>query len=176
MCSLSWVLDSGWEKSHLNELLSLNETHTHPILWSSHRGQGGWPWWAFSCWVLIGVRNTTWQLRYVLSSSLRTGLALWCLWQSPLIAVTLSNQGPYLVNIEPLCKSGKGALPPSAWNSMAGYMVWQTVYGLCFSPWLVPSAFCLVWAFLIAQLVKNLPAMQETPVWFLGQKDPLEEG
>jgi len=26
---------------------------------------------------------------------------------------------------------------------------------------------------LIAQLAKNLPAMQETPVQFLGQKDPL---
>ena len=24
--------------------------------------------------------------------------------------------------------------------------------------------------------VKNLPAMQETRVWFLGQEDPLEEG
>ena len=29
---------------------------------------------------------------------------------------------------------------------------------------------------IIAQLVKNLPAMQETPVWFLGQEDPLEKG
>ena len=29
---------------------------------------------------------------------------------------------------------------------------------------------------LIAQLVKNLPAMQETPVQFLGWKDPLEKG
>ena len=28
------------------------------------------------------------------------------------------------------------------------------------------------WASLIAQLVKNLPAMQETPVQFLGQEDP----
>ena len=27
-----------------------------------------------------------------------------------------------------------------------------------------------------AQLVKNLPAMQETPVQFLDQKDPLEKG
>ena len=31
-------------------------------------------------------------------------------------------------------------------------------------------------SFLVAQLVKNLPAMQETLVWFLGQKDPLEKG
>ena len=29
---------------------------------------------------------------------------------------------------------------------------------------------------LIAQLVKNLPAMQETQVGFLGGEDPLEEG
>ena len=32
------------------------------------------------------------------------------------------------------------------------------------------------WASLIAQLVKNPPAMQETPVRFLGQEDPLEKG
>ena len=29
---------------------------------------------------------------------------------------------------------------------------------------------------LIAQLVKNPPAMQETPVRFLGQEDPLAKG
>ena len=32
------------------------------------------------------------------------------------------------------------------------------------------------WASLIAQLVKNLPAMRETLVQFLGQEDLLEEG
>ena len=32
------------------------------------------------------------------------------------------------------------------------------------------------WAFLIAQLIKNLPAMQEIPVLFLGQEDLLEKG
>ena len=32
------------------------------------------------------------------------------------------------------------------------------------------------WASLVAQLVKNLPAMQETPVQFLEQEDPLEKG
>ena len=31
-------------------------------------------------------------------------------------------------------------------------------------------------ASLVAQLVKNLPAVQENPVWFLGQEDPLEKG
>ena len=34
--------------------------------------------------------------------------------------------------------------------------------------WSIPS--------LLAQLVKNQPAMQETPVPFLGQEDPLEKG
>ena len=33
-----------------------------------------------------------------------------------------------------------------------------------------------VWASLIAQLVKSLPAMQETLVWFLSQEDLLEKG
>ena len=32
------------------------------------------------------------------------------------------------------------------------------------------------WASLIAQLVKNLPAVQETLVRFLGREDPLEKG
>ena len=34
----------------------------------------------------------------------------------------------------------------------------------------------LLEAALVAQLVKNLPAIQDTPVPFLGQEDPLEEG
>ena len=32
------------------------------------------------------------------------------------------------------------------------------------------------WASLVAQLVKNPPAKQETPVRTLGQEDPLEKG
>ena len=31
-------------------------------------------------------------------------------------------------------------------------------------------------ASLVAQLVKNLPVLQETPVRFLGREDPLEKG
>ena len=34
----------------------------------------------------------------------------------------------------------------------------------------------LEWASLVAQLVKNLPAMQETLFRFLGQEDPMEKG
>ena len=37
------------------------------------------------------------------------------------------------------------------------------------------SAFSSLVASLVAQLVKNLPAMQETLVQFLGQEDPLEK-
>ena len=33
-----------------------------------------------------------------------------------------------------------------------------------------------MWTSLVAQLVKNLPAMQETWVWSLGWEDPLEKG
>ena len=32
------------------------------------------------------------------------------------------------------------------------------------------------WAFLVAQLIKNLPAMQDTLVRFLGWEDPSEKG
>ena len=32
------------------------------------------------------------------------------------------------------------------------------------------------WVSLVAQLVKNLPAMRETWIWSLGWKDPLEKG
>jgi len=32
------------------------------------------------------------------------------------------------------------------------------------------------WASLVVQMVKNLPAMQETQVLSLGQEDPLEKG
>ena len=34
---------------------------------------------------------------------------------------------------------------------------------------------CPHWASLLAQLVKNLPTMHETLVWFLGWEDPLEK-
>ena len=44
-------------------------------------------------------------------------------------------------------------------------------WGLLLCPWR-----SLAWASLIAQLIKNLPAMQETLVRFLGWEDPLEKG
>ena len=41
---------------------------------------------------------------------------------------------------------------------------------------LLLEVLCETRASLIAQLVKNPPAMQETLVRFLGQEDPLEKG
>ena len=38
------------------------------------------------------------------------------------------------------------------------------------------SSVYLLWDSLVAQLVKNLPAMQETPVQLLGWEVPLEKG
>ena len=35
---------------------------------------------------------------------------------------------------------------------------------------------CVLWASLVAQMVKNLPAMWETCVQSLGQENPLEKG
>ena len=34
----------------------------------------------------------------------------------------------------------------------------------------------MIGAFLVAQMVKNLPTMQESQVLFLGWEDPLEKG
>ena len=38
------------------------------------------------------------------------------------------------------------------------------------------GSLCGSWASLVAQMVKNPPAMQETQVPPLGQEDPLEKG
>ena len=40
----------------------------------------------------------------------------------------------------------------------------------------IAPKYCISGVFLVAQIVKNLPAMQETWVWTLGWEDPLEEG
>ena len=40
---------------------------------------------------------------------------------------------------------------------------------------ILPTSLSFSMASLVTQLVKNLPAMQETPVRFLGWEDPLEK-
>ena len=51
-------------------------------------------------------------------------------------------------------------------------IVWNTTYTMFFFYTDIP----MIGAFWVAQLVKNLPAMQETPVRFLGRDVPLEKG
>ena len=45
----------------------------------------------------------------------------------------------------------------------------QVVVRLC------TLVYCIEWVSLVAQMVRNLPPMQETWVWSLGQEDPLEK-
>ena len=40
----------------------------------------------------------------------------------------------------------------------------------------VGRGYTYTWASLVAQLVKNPPAMKEVLVWFLSWEDPLEQG
>ena len=40
----------------------------------------------------------------------------------------------------------------------------------------VSEDYLIAYDFEVAQMIKNLPAMQETQVHFMGQKDPLEKG
>ena len=57
---------------------------------------------------------------------------------------------------------------------------WTEEPGGLHSPWghkaLDTTERVSLWASLIAQLVKNLPAMQETPIRFLSQEDLLKKG
>ena len=41
---------------------------------------------------------------------------------------------------------------------------------------IISNVLHLLWVFLVAQVVRNLSAMQETRVQSLGWKDPLEKG
>ena len=50
------------------------------------------------------------------------------------------------------------------------------VYLFCFSKMEINIYSLKSWASLVAQLVKNPPAMQETPVRFLGWEDALAKG
>ena len=56
-------------------------------------------------------------------------------------------------------------------------MMWPVLGGVYFLFHLnLLSKFLKIWAFLVAQLVKNPPAVQETSVRSLGWEDPLEMG
>ena len=67
-----------------------------------------------------------------------------------------------------------------AWRILMDRGAWKaTVHGVTKSQTrlkqLSSSSMMGTWVSLVAQLVRNLPTIQETPVQFLGQKNPLEK-
>ena len=66
----------------------------------------------------------------------------------------------------------RGSSQPSEWTQFS------RIAGRCFNLWATREAplFLLNYSFIMAQMVKNLPAMQETGIRSLGQEDPLEKG
>ena len=69
----------------------------------------------------------------------------------------------------PDCKGPRPA--GDAANFLFLHLVWRKRW-----VWVNALYFYLYWASLVAQMVKNLPAMWETWVWYLGREDPLEKG
>ena len=55
-------------------------------------------------------------------------------------------------------------------------MALQYCVGFCHTTTWISQRYTYVWASLVAQTVKNLPAMQKTQVWSLGVEDPQEKG
>ena len=59
-------------------------------------------------------------------------------------------------------------------------LAWFLLHQKYWRNWWIPEGlsypYDTLWASLVAQMVKNLPAMQDTWVWSLGQEDPLEKG
>ena len=112
----------------------------------------------------------------------------WCI-ETP-IAVVSSTKRPVCMagpcaSVSPLrdCAGGRGR---SVTEPLLPSKCWEEAF-LREHPRLWAGASCLppAWIYtqvkgplasLVAQLVKNPPAIQETAVQFLGRKDPLEEG
>ena len=68
-------------------------------------------------------------------------------------------------------------LPSGRWEeALLHEHPWPWAGASCLPPSWIYTQVTGSWASLVAQLVKNPPAMQETPVRFLGWEDPLEEG
>ena len=55
-------------------------------------------------------------------------------------------------------------------------MTSYSMYFMCFQTLYIYKRYHITWASLVAQTVKNLPAMRETGVGSLGREDPLEKG
>ena len=62
------------------------------------------------------------------------------------------------------------------WSDLAAAAAYTKNIFVIFMKLIIIWAFCILWASLVVQLVKSLPAMWETWVWSLGWEDPLEKG
>ena len=62
------------------------------------------------------------------------------------------------------------------WKETQGKKNYEMVKKIFLETWNLITMFTHTWGFLVAQMVKNLPAMQETWVPSLGWEDPLEKG
>ena len=60
--------------------------------------------------------------------------------------------------------------------SQGAFLLLSVFYFGSFEHFPFKISYFLLLRITFTQLVKNLPAMQETPVQFLGQEDPLEKG
>ena len=80
------------------------------------------------------------------------------------------------VNVFPATNAGA---PEGAWKTRSppGQSSRCIVTATCWNCWrhIHVFSFIIFWASLVSQMVKNLPAMQETQIESLGQEDPLEE-
>ena len=80
-------------------------------------------------------------------------------------------------------KTSVSGAPADTWNtsnemisSWQAFQIWEEKWFiLCYDPVEYFHFIPTVWASLVAQMVKNLPAMQETQVQYLGQEDALEK-
>ena len=94
-----------------------------------------------------------------------------CIYLSPEMTYITSVPGP-LVNISqkapPKCKRRWKILSPAGPLLLNNSVLWKMSINVC---WEVS---CL-WTSFVAQIVKNLPAMQETQVRSLSQEDHLQE-
>ena len=136
----------SWE-THLRNCLTVTGIHPPPLGWGLESVNTAWK----NLHDLAGLASTIYR-----HSSSRY-------WQCSL--KWLSRYGVYITTTWPaprfgLIKSHKVSSQPTQW-------LWWTPQ--FWNPLLMG------WASLIAQLVKNLPGMQETWVRFMGWEDPLEK-
>ena len=103
-------------------------------------------------------------LNMCLLLNLKNAFLLWFLWWLWLFTTIYALGKGFLnssIGKESACNAGDPGLIPGSRRSAGEGIGYPLQYS---------------WALLVAQLVKNLPTMQETWVWSLGWENPLEKG